>query len=136
MARTLFAVVAGAAVMVISVTVIQMIGLQIFPTPTVSEPNTLPSGASSISLTSVGAQISVLLSWAFGAFSGAYTAANLSRQHKLESAIIIGLLMLIASAIMLYIIAQPIWMVVSALIAPIPMALIGWKFCIRTKSTA
>lgn len=128
MVRSIVAIIAGLVVMLIVVASVQWMSHSLYPPPVDLDIGDKQAVAKAMAAAPVGALAMVLLSYALGTFLAAGTAATLSVRHKRGTALILGAVMVVlAGANFVIIPYHPLWMVVSGLLIPIPMALLGWR---------
>ena len=127
MVRSTGAVIAGLLVMLIVVAAIQWLGHSVYPPPEGLDFRDKDAVAAAMANAPAGAFAFVLASYAIGTFLAAGTATTISLRHKRGVAIVIGVVMLGLAAINLFALPHPTWMVVAALLVPVPAALLGWR---------
>jgi MFS family permease len=125
MVRTILAAIAGLTAMMVSVFVVESTGHLLFPPPAdtdLSNPEMLKALMPSLPLMAL---VFVILAWALGAFVGAVVACRIALEHHRRIALGIGLVMIALSVVTMLMIPHPIWMVVMAVVLPVPIALLG-----------
>ena len=127
MVRSTGAVIAGLLVMLLGVAALQWLGHSGYPPPEGLDFRDKDAVAAAMANAPAGAFAFVLASYAIGTFLAAGTATTISLRHKRGVAIVIGVVMLGLAAINLFALPHPTWMVVAALLVPVPAALLGWR---------
>lgn len=130
MVRTTLAVLAGLAAMFVCVAAIEMIGIYQYPPPLNLNVNDAGAMDAWIATLPIAALLIVLAAWAVGAFAGAWTAARISRNHPLLSAMLVGATVLLATLTNFYQYAHPQWMMLAGLALPLPMAWLGHRVAV------
>lgn len=111
----------GLVVGVLVIIGVESVGHMIFPPPEgvdMKDPEQLKAIMKSIPF---GAKLAVLIAWGLGVFGGGAAGVLLSGRKKMP-ATIIATLLLIFSAITLFMIPHPVWMIIGAVI----VTLLGW----------
>lgn len=135
MVRTILAVLAGAVVMWLTIFALEFVGHALFPPPPGLDPKDPAQLQQVIAQMPVGAMAMLVVAWVAGAFTGGYTAAKISFAHPRVAAVIVGVLVMLGVAGMVYLVPQhPAWVSALGLLLPIPAALLaarmarpGWK---------
>jgi hypothetical protein len=100
----------------------------VVPLPEGADISTLESLQASIPLFSCKHFIMPFLAHALGTFVGAMVAAFIARNHKMRSALSVGVLFLVGGIINLYLLNPPLWFIlVDLLLAYLPMAFLGGR---------
>lgn len=132
MGRTILAVIAGAVVMWLTIFALEFIGHALFPPPPGLNPQNQADLAAIMAQAPVGAMAMLVVAWVAGAFTGGYTAARISQQHKRGAAIAVALLVMAGVAGMIWLIPDhPVWVSALGLLLPIPAALMGARLVTR-----
>jgi hypothetical protein len=84
----------------------------------------------------IGAFVSVLVSWALGAFAGGWVAARLAPSKKIVFGLVIGAFGLVAAIFNMLMIPHPAWVWVVGLAEFIPAAYLGARLALPSPSTA
>jgi hypothetical protein len=120
-ARAIFSIVAGLIVAVVCVFSIEYI-LHIFhPAPPGFDPRNQESVRQLVAGLPLYAFLVVLFAWLLGAGLGAFMAVRINRRQAKWPGLLVGALLLMASAYNLYTLPHPVWYVVAALIG-VPLA--------------
>lgn len=127
MVRSMGAAIAGLLVMMIVGVSLQWLGVSLYPPPPDVDPKVNTAIAAQIARLPVGALVIELLALAAASFFGAGTAATISVRHKRLVAAFIGVVLLGLVALKFLILPYPTWVVVGALLIPLPFALLGWR---------
>lgn len=134
MLRTVLAVLAGLLVMFVCVSVIEGVGHTLYPPRSginLEDPEVLKTLIGKLPMMAL---VFVLVAWAIGAFAGAWTAARLSRDHRLGAALCVAVAMLLASGLSMWMIPHPSWMVAAGLALPLPLAWLAARLATPTPS--
>jgi MFS family permease len=126
MGRTLLAVIAGAAVMWLTIFVLEFAGHALFPPPPDLDLRNPVDLAILIAQAPTGAMVMLVLAWLAGAFTGGYIAARISHRHKRIAAVIVAVLVMLGVGGMIWLVPNhPVWVSVLGLLLPIPAALLA-----------
>lgn len=113
--RNLFAVVLGIAVAVFAIMVVELIGHAIFPPPSslrVDDPEAIRAYIEQAPFLALAF---VPIAWATGAFCGGAVAALVASGRRPQRfGVIVGIVLLVASAMNLWVIPHPMWLVLVA----------------------
>lgn len=69
----------------------------------------------------------VLVAWCAGAFLGSFMLQRIRKNTTPKQAILFGVILLVLTAVELVAIPGPKWFTISALVCPVPLALLGYK---------
>jgi len=127
--RTALAVVAGFVAGSLLVFAVESLGHRVFPPPAGLDPSDPASIRAAMAQLPVGALLAVLVAWIAGSFVGGWVAALISR--RVVPALIVGLIILAASAANLIMIPHPLWFAISGLLVILPAAWLGGKVATR-----
>ena len=107
---------------------ILMIGSYIIPVPAGVDVSKLETLKANMHLFEPKHFIFPFLAHALGTFAGAYLVARMAVAHKINFALLIGLLFLVGGAIDVFMLPAPMWFnAVDLIFAYIPMAYLGGK---------
>lgn len=116
MLRLVLGIIAGVVVGGVVVALVERAGHMVFPPPegtNLKDPEALKAIMAQIPL---GAKIAVLVAWFCGVFAGG-TAARFITKGAPSSAWIVGGIFALFTAINLFMIPHPVWMIAGAIIA-------------------
>ena len=128
MLRKLLACLAGILVMGVTVGLLEGVGHALFPPPAgldLSNPEHLAGLMQQIPWQ---AKLMVVLAWAAGAFTGSLVAGFIARAAPLGPCLGVAAAMLLGTAVSLWMIPHPWWMVAAGIALPLPIAwaCAGW----------
>jgi hypothetical protein len=132
MGRTLLGILLGSIVMWLTIFCLELLGHALFPPPAGLDPQNPEHLKRIIADAPTGAMAMLVLAWAAGAFTGAWTAARIAR-HPRAAAVLIALVVMSGVIGMMLIVPEhPKWVSGLGLLLPIPVALIaarvaGWR---------
>jgi hypothetical protein len=121
MGRTILAIVAGCVLSVLVVAGVDMLAHQIYPPPAGVDPRDPAAMRTIVAQMPVGAFVIIVSGWILAAGLGAGVATRLSHTGKTWPGWTVGGVTLAATAINLFAIAHPVWVIIAALIG-IPLA--------------
>lgn len=127
MPRTLLAVLAGLAVMMLTVAAMEWLGHAMFPPPAginLADPDALER---IIRILPVGSLAMVAGGWALGSLAGAWVAARVARQFRLSAALAVGAVMTMLVVANFVMVPHPLWMILAGIALPLPLAWLGWR---------
>lgn len=134
MGRTILAVLAGIAVMWLTVSGIEFLSHALYPPSPGLDPTDQAALAKIIAASPPGALAMLVFAWVAGAFLGGLTAASISRLHKRAAAVAVALLVILGVCATVYLVPnQPIWVSALGLVLPIPTALLAVKSITRNQ---
>jgi hypothetical protein len=117
MSFLLMAIVAGAALSIATVALLEMLGHKLYPPPAgLVEAFAAGDKAEILALIEqlpVGAFISVLAGWFFGTLAGCMLAARIAGSNPRLAAMLVAALMLAATIANLLLIPHPLWMTLA-----------------------
>lgn len=116
MGRRLLGVLAGLAVAMVTIVVVEMVGMQVYPLPEGVNPQDPASLAAAIPQMPLGAFLFVLLAWLLGASCGALVAGRVAREHGRRAGLTVGALVLVGALYNLYTIPHPVWFAILAVV--------------------
>jgi len=127
MGRTILAAVAGIVIAMLTITLVEWAGHQVYPPPPGLNPMVTEDMARIIGMQPLGALLFVVVAWVVGAFDGGLVAALISRGKRPWIAALAPALMVMAGvvAMMVMMPSHPTWMAVAGLLLPIPASLAG-----------
>lgn len=123
MIRNILGIVAGLAVAVLAVMVVQALGHQLYPYPADVDLNDPEQIARVFPTVPVAAKLFVVAAWFLGALAGAAVAKSIIGRDW--AAWTIAVLIACAGIMNLFIIPHPVWMQISAVVAPLLGGLIA-----------
>lgn len=135
MLRTVLAMAAGLAAMVVVIMLVEGAGMLLYP-PQPGIDLGRPDGMSRlVTQLPTGALVCVLLAWVLGAFAGGWVAARIARRggHPLLAALAVGGFVLAGVVAMIVSVAHPAWMSTAGLLLPLPAAWLGARLAGRRR---
>jgi hypothetical protein len=123
MLRTIFAFLAGAVAMSLTVAGVQMIGHHLWPLPSGIDPNSHGQMATTVESMPVAAKAWVVLAYAIATAVAVLVATTIARARWKGLGIALGTLMVVLCAINLSLLPHPLWMAIATLAIPLPIAL-------------
>jgi hypothetical protein len=129
MLRAIFAFLAGAVAMSLTVAGVQMIGHQLWPLPDGIDPNSHEQMATIVASMPVAAKAWVVLAYAIATAVSVLVATALARTRWKGLGIALGGLMVVLCLINILMLPHPVWMIVVTLVIPLPiaMAVARWR---------
>lgn len=127
MARTLLAVFAGLAVMLVTVAALEALGHALFPAPPGLDFDDPERLRRVMELLPPAQLFAVLAGWVAGAALGAFVAARLAREYRFSAALSVGAVMLLLVVANLVMLPHPWWMAIGSVLLPLPSAWLGWR---------
>src|SRR5687767_3924105 len=118
MLRTLLAVIAGLATMLVAVVAFEKAGHALFPAPPGVDFTDPEQVRRVMLLLSPGALFAVLAGWVAGAALGAFVAAKIAREHRFAAAMSVGVVMLLLVVANLVMLPHPWWMALGSVLLP------------------
>lgn len=125
MGRTILAVLAGLATMIAIITVVELLGAQLFPPPAGVDMRDPELFATAITQMPMAALAIVVVAWVLGAFAGGWVAARISIAHPRVPAVIVALAVVAGVIVMMLTLPHPLWMGLLGIVLPVPAALAG-----------
>ena len=125
MGRSIIAVLAGLVIAMISITVVQMLGHQLYDSPAGLDLNDKAAIAAYMEKMPIGAMLMVLLAYVAGAFLGGLLAARLAPRKPILHAMIIGTLLFFAGIANFVMLPHPIWFFVACVVSYFLFAYLG-----------
>lgn len=116
MGRRLVGVLLGIVVAMVTIVLMEMAGMWVYPLPTGVDPKDPASLAAAMSTMPVGAFLFVLLGWVLGAGAGGTVARAVARHEGRGAALTVGGLVLVGALYNLWTIPHPVWFAVVAVI--------------------
>ena len=123
--RSILAVVVGAVVAMILVSVVEMVSGLLYPLPADVDPPQPDLMQQYIARLPIGAFLLVLAGWAVGSFVGGWVAARLAGRAPLTHGLVIGLLFLAAGIMTMLMIPHPLYMWVGGIVLPLACSYLG-----------
>ena len=127
------AVVGGFLLGVMIVSRVQLLGHTIFPPPVTIDPSDPASIEAAMQLMPIAALLFVVAAWTLGCLIGSMTATLIAGPYYILPGMIVGLAILIVTAVNLYHIPHPLWMALAGLLIPLPVAWAGIKLVWKLK---
>lgn len=125
MIRKLAAAVAGVAVAILTIQLVEMLGHLVYPPPADFEFGEPDQVREFIATLPVGSILFVGAAWAIGTFLGTLAGALLSGSSALPYAIVVGGIVLAGAITMLLIIPHPWWFTIAAPVSIIIAAVVA-----------
>lgn len=122
MLRDVFGAIVGIAVAIVTVMLLQKIGHMAFPPPADLDVEDTRSMMDYVRSMPVAALLFVLVSYIFAAFDGTFVACWIGHAKPVIFALIIGVLMLVATISNLIMIPHPLWFSITAVVGIIAAA--------------
>ncbi|MGH1353448.1 MAG: hypothetical protein ACRBBN_21950 [Methyloligellaceae bacterium] len=116
---------AGVICAVVTVAIIEVVGHAAYPPPVGVDLASPAEIARIINSAPFGALLFVVFAWGAGSFFGALVATLLSFRQSFIPGLTVGVFILAATLATLYAISHPVWMFVTGLIIPLPLAYLG-----------
>lgn len=123
--RTILAVLAGLLVALALLLGLEYLAMSLFPPPADVRLEDADDLARLVADAPLAKLLWVTLAWALAALAGGWTAARLSRLHRMAAALCVGTLVVAGVAMTLLEIPHPAWMTAAGLLLPLPMAWLG-----------
>jgi len=133
MGRNIGAGVAGIVIAVLAVWLVQMIGHAVYPPPAGLDANNLEAMKDYVAALPLGAFLFVIASYFVGTLAGTCAACAIGTMLPRVFAILVGCLMLIATAMNVAMIPHPTWFIVVAVVA---IAIGAWLGTMCRRATA
>lgn len=126
MLRNILGTIAGLAVAILVITLVQMVSSSMYPMPEGLEMSDQEGFAAYIKTLPTSAFLIVLLGYVLGSIAGGFVSTFVAKT-KYVPALIVGLLLTIASILNSMSIPQPMWVSALSIIVMIPGAYLGAK---------
>lgn len=133
MMRDVLAAIIGIAVAFVTVMLLQMLGHMVYPPPAGLNVEDTQAMSAYVSSMPVGAFLFVLASYVIAAFDGTFVACWIGRAKPFIFALVVGVLMLVATITNVIMIPHPLWFSISAVVGIIAAA---WLASLVAPSTA
>ena len=133
MGRNIGAGVAGIVIAMLAVWLVQLVGHAVYTPPAGLDSQDLDAMRAYIATLPLGAFLFVIASYFVGTLAGTCAACAIGTMLPRVFAILIGCLMLIATAMNVAMIPHPTWFIVAAVVAIFAGAWLGMK-CDRTQA--
>ncbi|WP_048920142.1 hypothetical protein [Rufibacter radiotolerans] len=131
MFRSILAVLGGVAIGVFTISIIQYLSHQIYPTPADFNLEDTEAVAAYMNSAPTQALLLVLFSYALGSFFGGMVAARYAPARPVIHALIVGILLMAAGIANLVALPHPTWFLVASLLVYLPMAYFGGNMSAR-----
>ncbi len=131
MGRNIGAGVAGVVIAMVAVWLVQLVGHAVYTPPEGLDPKNLEAMQAYVATLPLGAFLFVIASYFVGTLAGTCAACAIGTMLPRVFAILIGCLMLIATAMNVAMIPHPTWFIVAAVVAIFAGAWLG-TMCNRT----
>lgn len=125
MGRNIGAGIAGVVLAMLSVWLVQKIGHAVYPVPADIDPNNIEAMRAYVASLPIGALLFVVASYFIGTTVGTCAACNIGNMLPRVFAILIGCLMLVATAANVMMVPHPTWFIVLAVVAIVIGAWLG-----------
>lgn len=126
MVRKILAVLAGIVIGIIVISLVEMIGHAVYPTPDDIDIFD-PAFEAEVMETWTGTLLFVLFAWAAGSFLGAIITSIISKDSKTILSLIVGALLMGLGILTLITIPHPVWFTIMSIFAFLPFAWLGSK---------
>lgn len=136
MLRNILAVIAGLVAGIIVISIVEFLGHGVYPLPTDIDPTDEAAMQEVMMKAPVGALLLVIVAYVFGSFAGGLVASWLSRSTPMRNAIIVGILLLVAGVVNVFMIPHPVWYLVLSLAVYLPFAYLGGKLGLKLRKPA
>ena len=123
MLRAIFAFLAGAVAMSLTVAGVQMIGHHLWPLPSGIDPNSHEQMATIVEAMPVAAKAWVVMAYAIATAVSVLVATAIARARWKGLGIALGLLMVVLCTINISLLPHPLWMAIATLAIPLPIAM-------------
>jgi hypothetical protein len=123
--RSAIAIVVGLIMGMLTIAIIEAIGMALYPLPTGIDRYDPDSLKTVIATLPLGSFVFVLLAWALGAMHGGGFAAYLSRGQRVLHGLIVGAVFMACGIYELVVIPHPTWFAVIGVLLFLPCAYIG-----------
>ncbi|MCZ8164774.1 hypothetical protein [Silanimonas sp.] len=123
MLRTIFAFLAGAVAMSLTVAGLQAVGHAVWPLSAGIDPNDAAQMPGFVEAMPLAAKVFVLVRYAIATAVAVLVATLIARPRWKGLGIALGLLMVGLCAINLSLLPHPLWMAIATLVIPLPIAL-------------
>ena len=123
--RSAIAIGVGLLVGMLTITVIDAIGMALYPLPAGVDPDNPESIRAAIPTLPLGSFVFLLAAWALGAMHGGGFAAYLSRGPRVLHGLIVGAILMAYAIYQLYVFGGPTWFTVTGVLLFLPCAYIG-----------
>lgn len=127
MLRQIASALVGILVAFAMVALIQRLGHAIYPPPPELAEADARALAAAVATLPLGSLLFVVAAWAIGSFAGAAVASLLTRGVSLLPGLAVGALVLAATAMTLFALPHPVWMMIAGLVLPLPAAWLGCR---------
>lgn len=134
MGRTILGVVAGLATMIAIISVVELLGAQLFPPPAGVDMRDPEAFATAITEMPMAALAIVVVAWVLGAFAGGWVAARIASAHPRAAAVVVALAVVAGVVLMMLTLPHPMWMALLGVVLPVPAALAGARLA-RPRAT-
>lgn len=134
MGKNIFAGVAGIVVAVAIVWLVEMIGHSVYPPPPALDFADPVAMRAYMETLPIGALLFVGSAWFLGTLGGTMTACRIGSAQPTTYAMVVGGLMLLATAANLYMIPHPLWFSVLGILGIVVAAWLGIVFSPRSES--
>ena len=132
MFRRILAVLGGLFFGVVTITIVEKLGHYLFPRPAGMKENDLEALKQYVETAPLMALLFVILGYALGALIAGFSATKIAGDGRKTYAVICGVIFLLQSIYMMYILPTPIWFWVLG-IAVWGLVLVGYKLALNKK---
>jgi hypothetical protein len=123
--RSAIAIGVGLLVGMLTISVIEAIGMALYPLPAGVDRHDPASLETVIASLPPGSFVFVLLAWALGAMHGGGFAAYLSRGPRVLHGLIVGAILMACGIYQLVVIPHPTWFAITGVLLFLPCAFVG-----------
>ena len=135
MLRTVLGALAGIITAVVTIMFMDFLSHSIYPPPAGIEIMDTEALNAYLAAAPVGALVIMLVGYLIATFDGVFVACLIGRIQPFIYALIIGVLMLAATASNLIMLQHPTWFSVSAIVGIIVSAALAWQLATKRLST-
>ncbi len=107
--RSVIAVVAGAVVSAVVISLVEMVSSKMYPLPEGMDPNDLEALKKHVATLPAGAFLMVLTAWFLGTLTGGVVACLIARRRSMVHACVIAVIFLAAAVFMMLVLPHPAW---------------------------
>ena len=127
MGRTILGAVIGIVAAMLTITLVEWAGHQVYPPPPGLNPMVTEDMARIIAMQPFGALLVVVVAWVIGAFDGGLVAALVARNNRPRIAAVVPALVVMAGVggMIVMMPSHPTWMAIAGLLLPIPAGRAG-----------
>ena len=127
MLRTIFSLIAGLFVTMLVITGVELLSMKLYPAPAGFDWTDKQALADFVANMSMPAMLLIVSGWCLGAFLGAAVPAW-QADHRRTAALLIGLLVAVATIVNARKVAHPQWMLIAGTAGPILLAWLATRW--------